>query len=158
VLIVETFATKKLTENVSVKFRHKYPDSPVPTKSCVSKLVKKWRSTGFSVWHKEALEEYFADRRKGRDIEARLQISPRKSLRLLAQETGVSLGSAVSALMTHSAIGSYSRNLWEMFVSALSCCQVSSIIERPVHCTTVILFLLFAFIFTALVLCLLFLR
>jgi hypothetical protein len=31
---------------------------------------------------------------KVRDIEARLQISPRKSLRRLAQETGVSLGSA----------------------------------------------------------------
>jgi hypothetical protein len=32
-----------------------------------------------------------------RDIEARLQISPRKSLRRLAQETGVSLGSAFTA-------------------------------------------------------------
>jgi hypothetical protein len=32
--------------NVRIKFRRKYPDSPVPTASCVSKLVKKWRATG----------------------------------------------------------------------------------------------------------------
>jgi hypothetical protein len=34
---------------------------------------------------------------KVRDIEERLQISPRKSLRRLAQETGFSLGSAFTA-------------------------------------------------------------
>jgi hypothetical protein len=34
---------------------------------------------------------------KVRDIEARLQISPRKSLTRLAQKTGVSLGSASTA-------------------------------------------------------------
>jgi hypothetical protein len=28
------------------KFRRKYPDSPVPTALCVSKLVKKWRAMG----------------------------------------------------------------------------------------------------------------
>jgi hypothetical protein len=33
-----------------------------------------------------------------RDIEARLQISPRKSLRRLAQETGFSLGFALTAI------------------------------------------------------------
>jgi hypothetical protein len=34
---------------------------------------------------------------KIQDIQARLQVSPRKSLRRLAQETGVSLGSALTA-------------------------------------------------------------
>jgi hypothetical protein len=47
--------------------------------------------------HKVAIEEDCADRRKGRDIEGRLQISPQKSLRHLAQETGVSLGSPFTA-------------------------------------------------------------
>jgi AraC-like DNA-binding protein len=34
---------------------------------------------------------------KVEDIQAQLQVSPRKSLRRLAQETGVSLGSAFTA-------------------------------------------------------------
>jgi hypothetical protein len=51
----------------------------------------------FSVSRKVAVEEDCADRRKGRDVEARLQISPQKSLRLLAQETGILLGSPFTA-------------------------------------------------------------
>jgi hypothetical protein len=46
VFIVESFARKKLREKRIRKFRLKYRDSPVPTASCVSKLVKKWRVTG----------------------------------------------------------------------------------------------------------------
>jgi hypothetical protein len=46
VFIVESFARKQLTENVSASFVLKYRDSPVHTAPCVSKLVKKWRATG----------------------------------------------------------------------------------------------------------------
>jgi hypothetical protein len=28
------------------RFNHKYPDSPMPTKSCMSKLNEKWHTTG----------------------------------------------------------------------------------------------------------------
>jgi hypothetical protein len=49
VFIVEAFARKKAYRKCIHKFRRKYPDSPVPTKSCVFKLVKMWRATG-SVW------------------------------------------------------------------------------------------------------------
>jgi hypothetical protein len=48
--IVESFAREKNYRKCIRKFRRKYPDSPVPTASCVSKLVKKWRATG-SVSH-----------------------------------------------------------------------------------------------------------
>jgi hypothetical protein len=43
---VETFAREKTYRKCTRTFRHKYPDSPVPTASCVSKLGKKWRATG----------------------------------------------------------------------------------------------------------------
>jgi hypothetical protein len=46
VFIVESFARKTTCRKCIRKFRRKYPDSPVPTVSCVSKLVKKWRATG----------------------------------------------------------------------------------------------------------------
>jgi hypothetical protein len=43
--IVESFASKKNLQQI-YPFHRKYPDLPVPTVSCVSKLVKKWRATG----------------------------------------------------------------------------------------------------------------
>jgi hypothetical protein len=46
VIIVESFAREKTYRKCICKFRRKYPDSPVPTVSCVSRLVKKWRATG----------------------------------------------------------------------------------------------------------------
>jgi hypothetical protein len=46
VFIVESFARKTTYRKCIRKFRRKYPDSPVPTASCVSKLMKKWRATG----------------------------------------------------------------------------------------------------------------
>jgi hypothetical protein len=50
VFIVESFARKKTYRKCIRKFRRKYSDLPVPTASCESKLVKKWRATG-SVLH-----------------------------------------------------------------------------------------------------------
>jgi hypothetical protein len=46
VFIIESFARKKTCRKCIHKFRRKYPDSSVPTPSCVSKLVKKWWATG----------------------------------------------------------------------------------------------------------------
>jgi hypothetical protein len=87
VYIVESFARKKkLTRKCIRKFRRKYPDSPVPTASCVSKLVKKWRATG-SVCDMKHSKRIVLTGENIRDIE----------VRRLAQETGVSLGSAFTA-------------------------------------------------------------
>jgi hypothetical protein len=50
VFIVKSFAREKTYRKCIRKFRRKYRDSPVPTASCVSKLVKEGRATG-SVSH-----------------------------------------------------------------------------------------------------------
>jgi hypothetical protein len=55
VFIVQSFARKKTYRKCIRKFRRKYPDSPVPTASCVSKLVKKWWATG-SVSHNSFIQ------------------------------------------------------------------------------------------------------
>jgi hypothetical protein len=76
---------KKTYRKCIRKFRCKYPDSPVPTKSCVSKLVKKWWATGSVCDIKKQSKRTVLTEEKVRDTEA--------------------------VLMTHSAIGSYSSNL-----------------------------------------------
>jgi hypothetical protein len=86
VFIVENFARKKCIR----KFRRKYFDPPVPT-MCVFKLVKKWRATGSGCDIKKQVKRIVLTEEKVRDTEARLQFSPRKLLRCLAQETGVLL-------------------------------------------------------------------
>jgi hypothetical protein len=55
VFIVETFAREETYRKCIRKFRRKYSDTPVPTASYVSKLVKKWRATS------SATEEDCAD-------------------------------------------------------------------------------------------------
>ena len=97
VFIVETIARKNIYRKFARRFRQKYPDSPVPTKSCVNRLLKKWRATGSVSDKKKQSKRTVLTELKVQDIQARLQISPRKSLRRLAQETGVSLGSARTA-------------------------------------------------------------
>jgi hypothetical protein len=83
------FARKKTYRKCICKFRHKYLDSPVPTTLCVSNLVKKWGVTGSVCDIKKQSKRIVLTEEKVQDIEARLQISPRKLLRRLAQETGV---------------------------------------------------------------------
>jgi hypothetical protein len=85
-LLSKLLQGKKLTENVSISFVVN-----ILTKSCVSKLVKKWWATGSVCDIKKQSKKIVLTEEKVRDIEAQLQISPRKSLRGLAQETGVSL-------------------------------------------------------------------
>jgi hypothetical protein len=53
VFIVESFARKKTYTKCICKFRRKYPDSPVPTALCVSKLVKRGRPKVQCVWSEE---------------------------------------------------------------------------------------------------------
>jgi hypothetical protein len=86
VFIVKSFARKKTDRKCIHKFLRKCPDSPVPTASCVSKLVKKWRATGSLCDMKKQQKRIVLTDEKVRDIEPRLQISLRKSLRRLAQE------------------------------------------------------------------------
>jgi hypothetical protein len=73
-------------------FRNSFPDSVVPNKSTIQRLVKHFRETGStgekhhsgcsSVISNDSLE----------DIRAHLLQSPRKSLRKLSQQTGMTYG------------------------------------------------------------------
>jgi hypothetical protein len=76
VFIVESFAREKTYRKCTHKFRRKYPDSPVPTASCVSKLVQNWWATGSVCDMKKQLKRIVLNDEKVWDIEARLQISP----------------------------------------------------------------------------------
>jgi hypothetical protein len=68
-------------------------NSPVPTISWVSKLIKKWRITGSVPDKTRYRKKTVLTDKKLEDIRARLEISHRKSLRQLSQETDVSVGS-----------------------------------------------------------------
>jgi hypothetical protein len=74
VFIVETFARKRTYRKCIPKFRRRYPDSPIPTKSCVSKVVKQWRATGSVCDMKKQSKRIVLTEEKVRDIETRLQI------------------------------------------------------------------------------------
>jgi hypothetical protein len=87
--LLSTFCEKKTYRKCIRKFRRKYTDSPVPTASYVSKFVKKWRATGSVCDIKKKPKRIALTDEKVRDIEARLQVSPRKSLRRLARRKPV---------------------------------------------------------------------
>lgn len=69
----------------------------MPTKSCGSKLIKKWRTTGLVLIKQVITRKWVFTDEKIEDIQARLQISPWKSLKQLSKKMGVSVGSASEA-------------------------------------------------------------
>jgi hypothetical protein len=81
----------------STAFRNSFPDSVVPNKSTIQRLVERFRETGstgekrrsgrLSILRNDSLE----------DIRVRLLQSPRKSLRKLSQQTGMTYGSVQTA-------------------------------------------------------------
>jgi hypothetical protein len=70
------------------RFIHKY-HAHMSTKSCVSKLIKKWQTTGSVLERTRYRKKTMFTDQKLEYILAWLQISPRKSLRRLSHETGV---------------------------------------------------------------------
>jgi hypothetical protein len=83
IFIVETYIRKRAYAKCRDRFIRKYPHSPVPTKSCVSKLIKKWRTTGSVLNKTRHRKKTVLTDENLEDIRARLEISPRKSLRRL---------------------------------------------------------------------------
>jgi hypothetical protein len=87
-ILERCFCTRSYAECQNA-FRNSFPDSVVPNKSTIQRLVERFRETG-SIGEK---------RRSGRpsvlsndsleDIRARLLRPPRKSLRKLSQQTGM---------------------------------------------------------------------
>jgi hypothetical protein len=69
-------------------------EAPVPAQPYVKQLIRKWHSTGSMPDKKKERKRSVLTEEKLTDIQARLQLSPRKSLRRLAQETNVAYTAA----------------------------------------------------------------
>lgn len=97
IYLVECYLLRKNHRRRVRRFSRKYPDCTIPTESCLSKLMKKWHTTGSVCDIPRKRERHVLTVEKLEDIRVRLEISPRKSLKRLAQETDISKGSAHKA-------------------------------------------------------------
>jgi hypothetical protein len=79
------------------KFCRKYPGNTVPSTRGIHKLIDKVRSTGSLLDKKPARKRRVLTEEKLDEIGARLEHTPHKSLRCLAQEMGISKSSAATA-------------------------------------------------------------
>ncbi|KAJ4445408.1 hypothetical protein ANN_07213, partial [Periplaneta americana] len=89
VFIVETYLLKKSYERCLRKFCIRFPEAARPSKPYVFDLFKKWRETG-SVLNKKRHYAKRAPTEERPDMRARIELSPSKSSRSLAQECGIS--------------------------------------------------------------------
>jgi hypothetical protein len=78
-------------------FRCKFRDERVPSRQTIHNFVSKLRITGFLIDKKQKRKRRVLTE-KLHDTGARLEHTPRKSLKRLAQETGVSKSSATQLL------------------------------------------------------------
>jgi transposase len=78
------------------KCRQKFHDDIIPSRQAIHNLVNKFRTTGLLIDKKQKHKRRMLTE-KLRNIGARLEHTPRKSLKRLAQEIGVSQSSARSA-------------------------------------------------------------
>jgi transposase len=75
-------------------FRRKFRGERVPSRQTILNLVNKLRTAGLLIGKKPKHKDHLLTEEKLDDIGARLEHTPRKSLKRLAQETGVSKSSA----------------------------------------------------------------
>jgi transposase len=76
------------------KYRRKFIDERVPSRQTIHSLVNKLRSTGLLIDKKQKHKLQVSNEEKLDDIVARIEHTPRKLQKRLAQETGVSKSSA----------------------------------------------------------------
>jgi hypothetical protein len=79
------------------KFRRKLPDTTCPSGDTISKLVKQVRTHGNLIDRMQLKRNRVLTKEELDDIGRRLENSRRKSLRRLAQQSGVSVGSVWTA-------------------------------------------------------------
>jgi transposase len=75
--------------NYRLKFRRKFRDERVPSRQTIHNLVNKIRTSGHVIDKKQKHKRRELTEEKLDGIGARLEHTPRKSLKHLAQETGV---------------------------------------------------------------------
>jgi hypothetical protein len=99
IFLVETYLPKKkFYERCARKFRRRYPEAIRPSKKCVLKLFNKWRETGSVLDKKKLCPKRALTEQRLEDIRVRMEISPRKSSRRLAQECNISKTSVLRGL------------------------------------------------------------
>jgi transposase len=79
--------------NCRWKFQRKFRDERVPSRQTIHNLVNKRKTTELLIDKKTEHKRRVLTEEKLDDIRARLEHIPRKSLKRLAQETGVSKSS-----------------------------------------------------------------
>ncbi|XP_069673339.1 uncharacterized protein [Periplaneta americana] len=94
IFIYDNFVKTESVATVRRRFRERFADSAIPNPSSVRDIVKKVRETGSLNDKKTQPRRRVLTEEKLDDIGARLENSPRKSLKRLAQEVGVSKSSA----------------------------------------------------------------
>ena len=97
VFIIESYFAYKSYKRVKDKFRLKFPNSAVPNNTTITRLINKFRETGSvqdrkSTGRPSVLTEQVLD-----NVKQRLTASPRKSLRKLSVQAGLSLSSTFRA-------------------------------------------------------------
>jgi transposase len=95
--LCDTYMKYRSTRKCWRKFQHKFCEERVPSRQTVHNLVNKLRSTGLINDKKKIHKCRVLNEEKLDGIGARLEHKPRKSLKHLAQATGVSKSSAKRA-------------------------------------------------------------
>jgi transposase len=94
----DTYVKSGSARKVRRRFRHKFQNVTVPQRETVHRLVNKVRWTGSVLDRKAESKRRVLTEEKLDEIGAQLEHTPRKSLRRLAQETGISISSARTAI------------------------------------------------------------
>jgi transposase len=97
VLILEHYFSTRSYAECQNAFRNSFPDSVVPNKSTIQRLVERFHETGCIGEKRRSGRPSVLSNGSLEDIRARLLQSPRKSLRKLSQQTGMTCRSAQRA-------------------------------------------------------------
>lgn len=93
-LVEKYFSSSGSFATCQAAFREKFPNSPVPGRSTISFLVRKFKETG-SIFNRKRRQTYTAlTKRKLAEVARVLEQSPQTSLTKLRQRCGLSYGSA----------------------------------------------------------------
>jgi transposase len=97
VFLYDTYVKCKSARKCQRKFRRKFPGVRIPHRNTIQNLVNKVRSTGEVMDRKPERPRRVLTEEKLGAIAARLERSPHKSLKRLAEEMGVSKGTMRTA-------------------------------------------------------------
>ncbi|PSN33313.1 hypothetical protein C0J52_21233, partial [Blattella germanica] len=97
VFIYDTFVSRKSWRRVYRHFRRKYSEFPVPSKSTIYSLVKKFRESSSNLDKKWKKQRKVLLKDTLDNMVYRLECSLNKSLKRLSQETGISESTARNA-------------------------------------------------------------